>query len=482
MKTEPMDHQRTGLELLKKNPDYYALGCEQGTGKTWLALADAEQQFEEGRITGVLIIAPKGVHTNWIRREIPAHLSVPHEAEAYRSGGGKKRMARWKLLCQPAPNLLTLFAMNIDAINTKDGWAMAREFLNGHKALLILDESSRIKNPDANRTKRAMNLSRLAVSRRILSGTMLSNGPMDLFSQFEFLEPGLLGTTSYRAFVAEYAELLPQSHSLVLEIRARNRLANPQIIARDREGRPRFKNLEQLNRLMAPHMYRVRKEDCLDLPDKVYSQHYFELTPELRRTYDAMEEEQRYYHADGSVDVVTALASLSKLRQITSGFIMREGEPQLITDKNPRVVALKEVLEDIEWPVIIWAHFREELRMLEALMVELSRSCVSYHGGVNEADRESAVDRFQAGDAEVFLGQPQAGGIGLTLTRAKTVVYYSNDFSLENRLQSEDRAHRKGTKHNVLYVDIIASETKDEGVALALQRKEDVLRRVLGDR
>lgn len=487
MKTEPLAHQEVGVKLLQENPEFYALGCEQGTGKTWIALADAEQQFQAGRITGVLVIAPKGVHTNWIRREIPTHLSVPHEAAAYRAGAGKRQKAQWDLLCQPCRGVLTVFAMNIDAINTSTGWKLARNFLTGHKAMMILDESSRIKNPDSKRTKRAMNLGQFAVSRRILSGTILSNGPPDVFSQFEFLRPGLLGTTSYRAFVAEYAEVLPPFHPLcktiIDEAKKRNPHArvNPQIIARDDYGQPRFKNLDQLNRLMTPYMYRVRKDECLDLPPKVYSRQYFELTPELRRAYDAMENELRYYDTDGNVDVVSALASLGKLRQITSGFIIRAGEPELITEKNPRINALKELIEDIEWPVIIWAHYREELRLLAQTLAEMGRTCVQYHGAVKDADREAAVDSFQDGTVDVFLGQPHAGGIGLTLTRAKTVIYYSNDFALETRLQSEDRAHRKGTKGTVVYYDITALDTKDEQIAAALQWKEDVLRRVLGD-
>jgi hypothetical protein len=209
MKTEPMKHQLQGELLLANAPEYYALGAEQGTGKTWMLLNDAERQWRSGRIQALLVLAPKGVHTNWVLRQIPEHLSVKCAAESWISGAGKRHAAKLERLLRWDPeDGLAVLAMNIDAINTKAGFEMARRFLQKFRCMFVVDESHQIKNPQASRTKRVLSLAPFAVSRRIASGTLVPNNPLDLFAQFEFLRSGLLGTTSYRAFVAQYAELL----------------------------------------------------------------------------------------------------------------------------------------------------------------------------------------------------------------------------------------------------------------------------------
>lgn len=479
MKTTPMKHQMVGCALLAEHPDFFALGAEQGTGKTWMLIADAEWQFNQQHIEAVLVIAPKGVHTNWVLRELPKHASVPISATFWLSGAPQKHMkpiAR-QLSCPP-PGQLVVHAMNVDAVNTTAGFAQAKAFLKKFRTLMIIDESQRIKNPAALRTKRIIELGRLAVSRRIASGTLVSNSPLDLFSQFDFLAPGLLGTTSYRAFVAEYAVLLPLNSPLVQDIIRRTRARGcPQVIAHDRSGRPLFQNVEKLRGFMTPHLFRVTKEECLDLPPKVYQTVFFELLPEQRKIYETVKAARRWERNDGEIDAFTALTVINKLRQVTSGFILVDGEPVELKNAQPRISALKEVIEDCEGQIIVWASFREELRIIEEELKDLG--VVSYHGGTSAADREAAVDAFQSGAARIFLGNPAAAGTGLTLTAARTVIYYSSSFSLEERLQSEDRAHRIGTDHSVLYVDLVARETIDERIASALQAKEEIAAKIL---
>jgi SNF2 family DNA or RNA helicase len=196
-----------------------------------------------------------------------------------------------------------------------------------------------------------------------------------------------------------------------------------------------------------------------------------------------MRDDLRMEDEFGDVVVVKDLAALMKLQQITSGFVNPPGggTPIYIGEKNPRLAALTDLLEDVTGQVIVWARFREELAAVAAALRKAGLRVAEYHGGVNSADRELAVDGFQRGEIDVFVGQPQSGGIGLTLTNAETVIYYSNDFSLETRLQSEDRAHRIGTKRNVVYVDLVATGTIDESIARALQRKSGLAANVLGD-
>ena len=488
MKTQGMKHQ---LEYLRRaeGREYYALFMEQGTGKTWSILADAERLYAAGRIDALFVLAPNGVHTNWTRREIPEHLDAACIARAWRSGAGKREAARMEELFTPREHggvvPLRVLAMNIDALVSDKAFKFAARFLNATRAMIVVDESTRIKNPNATRSERARQLRALAEYARIASGRPNPQSPLDFFGQMEFLRSGLLGTTSYRAFVAEFAELVSMDDPAMKRMVAKNpRTAFAQIVAKDEDtGAPKFRNLGKLQRMIEPHAYRVLKRDCLDLPPKVYQQAYFDLAPAQRRAYGLMKEECRIV-LDGQETPVRRLGALTKLQQITSGFVLLDGEvhrPPQLAD-NPRLDALLELVEDDDAPMIVWARFREELRMIADALRKAGRRVVEYHGGVNVADREAAVDAMQSGEADCFVGQPQAGGIGLTLTRAEWTVYYSNDFNLETRIQSEDRNHRKGTTASVRYVDLIARNTIDEAITRSLQRKERLGATLLGDR
>lgn len=512
MKTKPMVQQKEARKRLRKNPEFYALACEQGTGKTWMLLDDIEYQFKKGFINAVAVIAPNGVHTNWIIREIPEHLSIKPKMGVWKSGAGKRYMAELnELLETPVEGELLIFAINIDAVNTPNGINFLREFRRVNHVMMIIDESSDIKSMKSSRTKAMIKVGRRAVCRRIASGTMIGNAPGDIFAQFEFLAPGqgLLGTTSYQAFVAEFSELETNPHVMRNIIKrqvgekrytklmvmykaatmldddidlgefAKKYLKNffvPQIVKKDADGEPIYKNLEKLHKLMAPYTYRVLKKDCLDLPDKIYKIVDFELLPSQVKVYDEADLKLRYERSEGELDVFTSLTKIMKVRQIVSGFIMVDGEPTSLidNDKNPRMIALKETLKFITGPFIIWASFKEEFVQLAKLMKELKISCVEYHGGVKPKIREENIDIFQTEKARCFLANAQSGGLGLTLTKAETAIYYSSDYSLIKRLQSEDRCHRKGTKHNVVYIDFAAIGTIDEKIARALQRKQKI--------
>jgi SNF2 family DNA or RNA helicase len=480
-----MRHQLKALQELQGR-NAFALFMEQGTGKTWTLLADAERLYAKGEIDGLLVVAPNGVHTNWVNREIPTHMEGNIIARAWRSGASTKYLKHLEELFKPRnqgePVPLRILSINIDALVTKNGVEFCERFLNATKAMIVLDESSRIKNPDAARTKALMRLRRLAKTARVASGTPVTNSPVDVFAQMEFLESGLLGTTSYRAFVAEYADLMPATHPLMQNMIRRNpRAAHAQIVARNPDGSPRWRNLDKLQKMLEPHSFRVLKKECLDLPEKIYKTITFELDADQRRAYEKMQNELRIELGDQTELPVSELASLVKLQQITSGYVNTPMGVQYVSEQNPRLETLMEIIEDVEGQFIVWARFREELSAIAAALNKAEISNVEYHGGVATADRERAVNSFSGGQARAFVGQPQSGGIGLTLTAAETVIYYSNDFNLETRLQSEDRAHRIGTKRNVVYIDIAAEGTIDEQISHNLQRKQRVAAVVLGD-
>lgn len=479
MLTQPMNHQTVALDRMKGRK-HYGLFMEQGTGKTWCLLADAERLYEAGDIQALLVIAPNGVHTNWVRREIPQHVSVPHIARAWRSGAGKRQLEHICEVFEPRKGL-RIFAINIDALITKKGFAIAQDFAAMFKVMMVVDESSRIKNPSAGRTKAVMALRPCANYVRIATGTPVTNAPVDVFSQMEFLQRGLLGTSNYRAFFAQYAELMKPDHPMMQRMIERNpRVARAQVVARDTMGRPKWRNLDKLQRLLEPHTFRIKKEECLDLPPKIYQSHYFSLAPDQEKAYKLMEKEQRMALGEELV-AVQALSAGIKLQQITSGFVLHEGVPHYVFNKNPRLAALMDLVEDIDGQFIVWARFREEIRAITETFKVSGIPAVSYFGDTSSADREIAIDQFQSGAVRAFIGQQQAAGMGLTLTAAQTAIYYSNDFNLEHRLQSEDRCHRKGTKGSVVYIDLVAEDSIDETITRALQHKSDVAAAILGD-
>lgn len=486
VKTNPMIHQVEGCKRLATHPRY-ALGADMGTGKTWMLLADIEQRFLSGEIDAAIIIAPNGVHTNWILREIPKHLDAPHDATFWVSGASKRHqtlLERQLANAHEDPRHLVVHAMNVDAVNTKGGEAHLRRifasFAPGRVAMIV-DESHKIKNLDAKRTQRILALGKLAGPRRIASGTLMANSPLDLFSQYEFLAPGLLGTRSYRAFVSQYAELMSTDSALVQDIMRRTGARGaPQIIAKSRDGTPRYKNLDKLSDLIAPHTFRVTKEECLDLPPKIYQTVFFDMDTEQQRAYTHIMNERNWFRDDGEVDTFSALTVITKLRQVTSGFIIVDGVPTQLLHAAPRMAALEEAMEGCTGQFIVWASFKEELKQLAAMLREKGETFVVYHGDTKRADREAAVDDFQAGRARIFLGNPAAAGTGLTLTAAQAAIYYSTDFSLEQRRQSEDRSHRVGTVHKVVYIDLVARGTVDERIAASQQSKQATSDQIMG--
>lgn len=490
MKTTPMAHQLEALRRME-GKENFALFCEQGTGKTWMALADAERLYSKGDIEGLFVVAPKGVDANWILDEVPTHLEAPNIARFYRAGSSQKRTRHLEQIFQPREDgempPLRVLAMNYDALNTNDGMKLAQRFLNAVPSMMMLDESRRIKNVKAVRSKRVISLRKMAVVRRIGTGTPIAGAPIDVFNQMEFLQSGLLGTTSYRAFVAEYADMIEDDSPLMRHIREKNPNAarfKPQIVARNPDGTPRWKNLEKLQALLAPHCYRVLKRDCLDLPEKIYQTRFFELSPKMRKIYDKLATELQFEHGD-QILTVQRLSAQLKLQQVTSGFVYVErGEPVRIADEaKSRLELLREIIEDLDdgAQFIIFARFREEIRMICEMLNELGISHGQYHGGTNDNDREASKRGFQNGTLQGFIAQQGAGGIGLTLTAAKFVIYMSNTFDAEERRQSEDRAHRTGTKHNVTYIDLIALDTVDMDIVRSLKRKDAVSAAVLGD-
>ena len=469
-KTVPYAHQITALEK-SWDKENYAYFMEMGTGKSKVLIDNMSMLYDHGKINGVLILAPKGVYRNWQRQEIPTHL--PNHIEDFTVAWTptpnkvEKEMLE-SIIKDPKDLTLDIFLMNIEALHTPKGSRFAERFLNGHRAMIVIDESTTIKNPKAIRTKNALKLSTLAKYRRILTGSPVTRDPIDLFSQCEFLDPAILGHASYYSFKNRYTVQVRTN----VGTHVFNKVVG-------------YKNLGELSTLLDPYSYRVLKEDCLDLPEKIYTKRQVDLMPEQKKAYKEMKEYALTLFEDGSVlTASTVMTQLLRLHQISCGHLITEsGETKVF--KNNRITELMDILEEVDGKVIIWANYRQDIRTIyDTISKKYGADTVAtYYGDTPDEERQGIVQNFQGTKSPLryFVGNQQTAGYGLTLTAASTVVYYSNNYDLEKRIQSEDRAHRIGQKSNVTYIDLIAEKTVDERIVKALRNKINIASTVLGE-
>jgi SNF2 family DNA or RNA helicase len=465
-KTKPYDHQMTALEK-SWNKESYAYFLEMGTGKTKVLIDNLAMLYDKGKVNGALIVAPKGVVGTWYSNELPTHLPdhIENVTVLWQANITKKQQESLDTLFSGGESLHILI-MNVEALSTEKGVNFAKKFLSCHETMMAIDESTTIKNPQASRTKNILSLGRETKYRRIMTGSPVTKNPLDLFSQCYFLDPFHLDHDSYYSFRMRYAIM---------------KTAN--IAGRQIQLVNGFKNLGELSDKLKPFSYRVLKEDCLDLPDKIFIKRQITLTKQQRKLYDQMKQEALAILNGKQSTTVNTLTQLMRLHQITCGhFTDDNGSTQPI--ENNRIKELLSVLEDIEGKAIIWAHYQYDIKNIikEIEAVYGPGSVVDYYGLTPKDERQDNIKKFQ-GDPKCrfFVGTPATGGYGITLTAANTVIYYSNGYDLEKRLQSEDRAHRIGQKKPVTYVDINAEDTVDEKIVKALRKKIDIASEVLGE-
>lgn len=505
-RTEPFAHQEAEF-YRSRDRELHALLWQQRTGKTKVAIDAAAWAFMQDEIDALVILAPNGVHSNWTRREVPAHLPeyVPRRCLTWRAQAADRRWFRNEMdRVLSDRDALAVFAMNLDGVITQKGKKALWRFLSTRRCMMVVDESSRIKTPGAKRTRTLWAAGKYAVRRWILTGTPVTQGPLDLYAQFRFLDPEILGFQTFTAFKHHFADWVKRENSWT---------------GTTYEELQGYKNLDELRGLIAPHSSRLLRQDCRELMDNLSPvTRYFELSEKQREVYERLRSDLVLELSrpcgecggSGEVDgpasegkvacpacdgtgranqpVPLALTRLLRLQQITSNFYKDEDDREHQVGKaNPRLNALLACLEEDGKPAqgkaIVWCRFRRDIvevaGRLRAWMGD--DAVVEYHGGVGQEDREDAVDRFQNDEAcRVFVGQPRAGGMGLTLSAADLMVFYSNDFSLETRMQAEDRG--VGGDAPVAIVDLAAGGTVDEHIAESLQAKRDLAEDLTGDK
>lgn len=466
-KTQPYAHQAKAWAMSKEK-DEFALFMEMGTGKTKVAIDSLAYLYDSGRITSALIVAPKGVYMNWVTKEIPTHLPdhIQHKIASWHASPRKAEQEALDQIMRPTDDLRIL-VMNVEAFSTDRGTKFARTFMDvGGRVAMVVDESTTIKNPGAQRTKNVIKVGMAAKYRRILTGEPVTRSPLDIYSQAQFLNPHLLGFSSYYTFRNRYA--------VMVDIKSGNR-SFKKIVG--------FQRLDELTKLLHSFSYRVKKADCLDLPAKIYQYRMVELTPEQKKLYKQLSDSAIATLQGKALTVDNVLTEILRLHQITCGHF-KSDDGDSIEVPNNRLSELLDVLDEADDKVIIWATYVADIKKIVDKLAHVygEHAVVSYYGDTSTDDRSQAVKSFQEDpNVRFFVGNPSTGGYGITLTAATMVVYYSNSYNLEYRLQSEDRAHRIGQTKSVNYVDLCVPGTIDEKIIKALRAKKNLAAQVLGE-
>jgi len=440
----------------------FAFYMDMGTGKTKTALDLYSAYYIDGKVDRLLIVTKFSTRRNW-EREIGIHSPVECDVRILDTARGKD-FHQWDT---NADARLKVLIVGTESLAAGSATQYAEAFVGvSTRVGMVVDEAHMIKNHGAVRSKNCVRLGNAAAYKLIMTGTPVANGPMDVFMQFEFLDSNIIGLGDFYSFRNRYAIM--------------GGYEDRQVIG--------YQNMEELVELISPFVFQVRKSEVLtELPPKVFEVREVEMTDEQRRLYKEITKRNKAVSGDRAITVKSVLERMLRLQEITGGVITYERNPDLfnpgkfehsrIPGKNPKVDELMNIVEETTCSTIVWCRFVEEIRMVsEALREKFGRdSVVEIFGEIDEATRDHNVaSLFQTGKARFLVGNAATGGVGLNMTAAELVVYYSNSFSFTDREQSEDRAHRIGQTRSVTYIDLVAEGTVDSVVVEALRSKKNV--------
>lgn len=500
-KSTPYPHQRNNFTwclntLLSKH--YLGLLMEQRTGKTWMCINLAAELYRRGLINGFLVIAPNGVHTTWVEDQIPTHLHDDTEPTVFkwRSGSMGSKVAQQRFADFVACKGLAIFVINIDALLIKEvRQTYLPRFMAKRAVYSVIDEALDIGNRESARADVAMKIGLRSKYRSILEGTPVAAGPLGLFSQTEFLQPGALGFTSFYAFRNRYA--------VFEQVRTGPDTERKVVVG--------FKHLDELQERLGKFCFRITRAECTDMPPKVHDKHYFELDKEQRRIYNGLRDE--YIAELNNGQVVTAdmvLTRYLRLQQVSSGFlnpgstsetcpacagedpdcttcegyglVVVQGEVIKVGDSNPRLDAFVERFKKMSGQGVVWGRFKQDIDQIGAWCDANGVQWARYDGSVKDKDKTAARRAFEQHKVQLIVGNSKAGGRGLDLSMGNFMFYYSHEWSLRARLQSEDRLQNLKKKDPSLYIDLVCANTVDSKIVKALRDGKNLSDLVTGDK
>lgn len=472
-KLPPWKHQAKALSLLR-GKKAFALLMAMRTGKTKVLLDDFGRLESDREVNDLLVIAPAGVYHTWADA-IKEHLGDPVSKRLLVhtwAASDKGKMDKLSLddFMQPDPRKARILMVNVEALsNVERAQKLVLEFAGRRRSMIAVDESTTIKNFDALRTEFIVQeLAPLSQYRRILSGLPTPKSPLDLYSQFEFLDQKILGFKSFYGFRARYAIMQkapfgPKGRSI------------PIVVG--------YRDVEELADKIRPHSYRVRLEDCYDLPEKMYSIREVALTKEQEKHY----REMKLFCTTqlNSVDHATSkqvIDQILRLHQILCGHVGTEEKGKFVEIPENRTKALIELLEEYDGKAVVWCSYDLNIRKVSAALEKHFSCKVAKFWGGNKSTREDEEKKFKTDPKCRFIvATAAAGGRGREWSVANLVVYYSNSADLEHRSQSEERAQLNYKNDRVAYVDLMVPGTVDERMIKTLRAKIDMSTVINGD-
>lgn len=416
----------------------FALFWVMGAGKTLSSIALAGLRRKHGLIQKLLVICPTSIKGVWAK-EFDRYAGFPHTLHVHESG---KPMPRG-LKSSPFPVLV----VGIEAMSVNSGPEICKEFLSGGVSMTILDESSRIKHHNTKRTENVLELYQESQYRLALTGTSITQGLQDLYTQMQFVEPRAIGEISYYSFKNKYCVMGGYEGKKIIGYTKTDILMNK----------------------VRPYCDVVRKSDMKDLPAKSYQVREVSASRQQKEICKELKKNLKLIIDDKETSVKNVLEAMLRMQQVAGGF---DGEGNPLA-QNPKMAELIDLLEDFDGKAVIWSRFLPEIFAIRtSLEKAYPGSTMVMTGGTPHESRQQMVDEFQNSDRlRFFISNHAVGGAGITLTSATMAVYYSNTFNLEDRLQSEDRIHRIGQTQPCLYVDLICDLLVDKTLTAAISRK-----------
>jgi SNF2 family DNA or RNA helicase len=479
---------------------YYAM--EQGTGKSYITIIVAAYLYLTGKISGMIIVAPNTIHTQWALEQIPTHMPepVPWRAHVWDSGPtladfrkAKKKRDTWRIESFIDAPGFPILCINSETLHRPLAKRAITLMLKRRKCLLAVDEAGDFTNGGAKRTRALMRWRHMAPFRRLLEGVPVGGSPFELYSPMRFLSPLILGYESKRQMEDAHAEWNEVERPGAQET---DRFKTFRVIRKDKTGRPIYKDLESIARKIKPYTFRVLKKDVLPfLPKKLFHKRFFELTDEQWRLTNELLDDMTTTLANGrTVTATNVLTQYLRFQQIAAGYVPMDPDysgtedeaepPAIIPGPNPRLDLLMAELQRFKArPTVIWTRFRYDIDLIsEALDAEGIRF-VTYDGRIDATQKAENKARFVSGDVDYFVANPAAAGRGLDgLQRSNRVYAYTNYFGLRRRLQWEDRTHRIGTgAEPVDYTDLLGRNSIDMLIVRALRNNQNVADIITGD-
>lgn len=470
----------------------WALLCRPGTGKTKLTIDTAGLLYTAGEIEALIVVSPDGVHKQWVKDGLPTHLpdSVPWQGGYYSSDMGKIAFAKLENAVRSRNMGLRVLSLSYDGLQTKRGQSLAHALAIAYKSLIVFDESHRASNTKGATWKACLKLAVQGRYKRILTGTLLRQNPFSAYGQFELLGNALLGCSNLPSFKSMYAEMLPAENGLVKRIakdfkERTGRTMVPQIQAKGDDDRPIYRNLGHLRKMLGNYSSFLTLADVNgEEPEVRLLTRYVNLTPEQRQMYNELNDLGVTDQGGSILTADTALATATRLCQITGGFAPNDDDPNAtpVAGANPKLNDLMDFLDELgpEENVVIWCKFTAEINAVYTMLSQRAVT-VRYDGTMSSTAKAEAKALFSAGQARYFVGQVKAGGTGLDGLQAAShyMVFYSNDYAYIDREQAVARLARTGGNNLVIVVDIMAVDSVDADVVRCMQTAQDVHAKVL---